>query len=92
MRTGHLHAPDPHRDFHSRATSTAPQNMPTPRWDRFLTNTFGNDAEGREMVVTGPRSAAVLVRRAVRRAPCGSGPGRVATRLARSRPCGHFVA
>ncbi|PJN36665.1 DNA primase [Streptomyces sp. CB02959] len=50
LRTGHLHAPDPHRDFHSRATSTAPRNMPTPRWDRFLTDTFGNDAEGREMI------------------------------------------
>ncbi|MFI7097015.1 DNA primase family protein [Streptomyces lydicus] len=50
LHTGHLHAPDPHRDFHSRATSTAPQTMPTPRWDRFLSDTFGDDAEGREMI------------------------------------------
>ncbi len=24
--------------------------MPTPRWDQFLTDTFGDDAEGREMI------------------------------------------
>ncbi|GHE15653.1 DNA primase family protein [Streptomyces alanosinicus] len=50
LRTGQLHKPDPERDFHSRATSVAPQRMPTPRWERFLADTFGDDAEGREMI------------------------------------------
>lgn len=50
LRTGLLHTADPHRDLHSRSTSTAPQSMPTPRWDRFLADTFGDDAEGREMI------------------------------------------
>ncbi|WP_148590046.1 phage/plasmid primase, P4 family [Streptomyces sp. WAC01526] len=50
LRTGLIHTPDPHTDFHSRSTSTAPQTMPTPRWDRFLSDTFGDDAEGREMI------------------------------------------
>ncbi|MEU6062886.1 phage/plasmid primase, P4 family, partial [Streptomyces sp. NPDC047097] len=26
-----------------------PRNMPTPRWDRFLADTFGSDTEGRRM-------------------------------------------
>lgn len=50
LRTGAINTPNPHTDFHSRSTSTAPQDMPTPRWDRFLTDTFGDDAEGREMI------------------------------------------
>ncbi|MBZ4018035.1 DNA primase family protein [Streptomyces purpurogeneiscleroticus] len=50
LRTGRTGAPDPRRDFHSRATSTSPKEMPTPRWDRFLKDTFGDDAEGREMI------------------------------------------
>ncbi|MGP3992048.1 phage/plasmid primase, P4 family [Streptomyces sp. 3N207] len=50
LPTGRLRKPDPARDFHSRATSVAPQPMPTPRWERFLADTFGDDAEGREMV------------------------------------------
>ncbi|WP_225102383.1 phage/plasmid primase, P4 family [Streptomyces sp. CoH27] len=49
LRTGRLHRPAPNRDFHSRSTTVAPQAMPTPRWDRFLADTFGEDAEGREM-------------------------------------------
>ncbi|MER6471005.1 DNA primase family protein [Streptomyces collinus] len=48
--TGSLRTPDPNKDFHSRSTTVAPQNMPTPRWDRFLTDTFGDDAEGAEMI------------------------------------------
>ncbi|MFD8260193.1 phage/plasmid primase, P4 family [Streptomyces griseoluteus] len=48
--TGELRKPDPARDLHSRATTVAPQPMHTPRWDRFLTDTFGDDAEGREMI------------------------------------------
>ncbi|MFJ3762933.1 phage/plasmid primase, P4 family [Streptomyces sp. NPDC090080] len=50
LRTGLLRAPDPNKDFHSRSTAVGPQAMPTPRWQRFLTDTFGNDAEAREMI------------------------------------------
>ncbi|MFJ2478219.1 phage/plasmid primase, P4 family [Streptomyces sp. NPDC087659] len=50
LQTGRLRKPDPARDFHSRATSVAPQEMDTPRWHRFLTDTFGDDAEGEEMI------------------------------------------
>ncbi|MFF8430574.1 phage/plasmid primase, P4 family [Streptomyces sp. NPDC016566] len=50
LSTGQLRKPDPSRDFHSRATSVAPQPMDTPRWNRFLMDTFGDDAEGREMI------------------------------------------
>ncbi|MFE7777613.1 phage/plasmid primase, P4 family [Streptomyces sp. NPDC057445] len=50
LRTGQLRKPDPARDFHSRATRVAPQEMATPRFYRFLTDTFGDDAEGKEMI------------------------------------------
>ncbi|MEU5241668.1 phage/plasmid primase, P4 family [Streptomyces lydicus] len=50
LRTGHLRKPDPQRDLHSRATTVAPQPMPTPRWNRFLGDTFGQDTKGREMI------------------------------------------
>ncbi len=50
LYTGLLRKPDPTRDFHSRATSVAPQQTPTPRWHRFLHDTFGDDAEGQEMI------------------------------------------
>ncbi|MFF9490411.1 phage/plasmid primase, P4 family [Streptomyces sp. NPDC014676] len=50
LHTGHIHKPDPSRDFHSRATSVAPQQMNTPRWHRFLADTFGGDDDGREMI------------------------------------------
>ncbi|MEJ8632372.1 phage/plasmid primase, P4 family [Streptomyces sp. MS2.AVA.5] len=50
LHTGWLRKPDPTRDFHSRATSVAPQEMSTPRWHRFLADTFGQDAEGQEMI------------------------------------------
>ncbi|MFE4756521.1 phage/plasmid primase, P4 family [Streptomyces mirabilis] len=50
LRTGLVKTPDPNKDFHSRSTSVGPQHVSTPRWDRFLTDTFGNDAEGREMI------------------------------------------
>ncbi|MFJ9041451.1 phage/plasmid primase, P4 family [Streptomyces sp. NPDC102406] len=50
LTTGALRKPDPARDFHSRATSVAPQPIETPRWHRFLADTFGDDAEGREMI------------------------------------------
>ncbi|WP_411093560.1 phage/plasmid primase, P4 family [Streptomyces sp. 049-1] len=50
LRTGLLRSADPGRDFHSRATSVAPQPMNTPRWHRFLRDTFGDDDGGREMI------------------------------------------
>ncbi|MFH9090659.1 phage/plasmid primase, P4 family [Streptomyces sp. NPDC017673] len=50
LRTSLLKCPDPGKDFHSRSTSVGPEHRPTPRWDRFLTDTFGDDAEGREMI------------------------------------------
>ncbi|WP_432164177.1 DNA primase family protein [Streptomyces tendae] len=50
LHTGRLRDADPGRDFHSRATSVAPQPMDTPRWHRFLSDTFGDDDAGREMI------------------------------------------
>ncbi|GGR46276.1 DNA primase family protein [Streptomyces netropsis] len=50
LRTGLLKTPDPNKDFHSRSTSVGPQQITTPRWHRFLTDTFGADAEGQEMI------------------------------------------
>ncbi|MGW1752321.1 DNA primase family protein [Streptomyces sp. NPDC002092] len=50
LHTGQLRKPDPARDFHSRATSVAPLSMDTPRWHTFLADTFGDDAEGAEMI------------------------------------------
>ncbi|MFJ1838217.1 phage/plasmid primase, P4 family [Streptomyces sp. NPDC088175] len=50
LHTGHLHKPDPEADMHSRATSVAPETMPTPRWHRFLHDTFGDDAKGAETI------------------------------------------
>ncbi|MET8538123.1 phage/plasmid primase, P4 family [Streptomyces sp. NPDC005065] len=50
LRTGLLRTPDPNKDFHSRSTSAGPTQAPTPRWDRFLADTFGDDAEGTEMI------------------------------------------
>jgi putative DNA primase/helicase len=41
LRTGLLRTADPNKDFHSRSTSTGPTHGPTPRWDRFLADTFG---------------------------------------------------
>ncbi|MFE5243175.1 phage/plasmid primase, P4 family, partial [Streptomyces sp. NPDC056627] len=50
LRSGVLRAPDPDKDFHSRSTSIGPDRMATPRWDRFLTDTFGQDEEGAQMI------------------------------------------
>lgn len=50
LRTGTVHRPAPDKDFHSLSTSTAPRPMPTPRWDRFLADTFGGGTEGKEMI------------------------------------------
>lgn len=48
LRTGELRKPDPFTDMHSRATNVAPQQMPIPRWESFLLDTFGDDAKGQE--------------------------------------------
>lgn len=50
LQTGRLRAPDASRDLHSRSTTVAPQAMPTPRWNQFLTDTFGEGDKGREMI------------------------------------------
>ncbi|MDH2392201.1 phage/plasmid primase, P4 family [Streptomyces sp. HNM0663] len=50
LRTGLLRTPDPNKDFHSRSTTTGPAAMATPRWNRFLADTFGDDADGAEMI------------------------------------------
>ncbi|WP_225640879.1 DNA primase family protein [Streptomyces werraensis] len=50
LRTGLLRTPDPNKDFHSRSTAVGPRAVATPRWDRFLSDTFGDGAEGREMI------------------------------------------
>ncbi|RSS64094.1 DNA primase [Streptomyces sp. WAC06614] len=50
LRTGRLSAPDPARDYHSRSTSVAPEGVPAVRWESFLRDTFGPDAEGAEMI------------------------------------------
>lgn len=50
LRTGLIKPPDPNKDFHSRSTAVGPLHHTTPRWERFLTDTFGDDTEGREMI------------------------------------------
>ncbi|GAA2785401.1 phage/plasmid primase, P4 family [Kitasatospora paracochleata] len=50
LRTGLVMPPDPARQCHSRSTTAAPVEMPTPRWYRFLQDTFGTDTEGTEMI------------------------------------------
>ncbi|MFF0219139.1 DNA primase family protein [Streptomyces vinaceus] len=50
LRTGRISTPDPNRDNHSRSTSVAPQAVPALRWESFLRDTFGSDAEGAEMI------------------------------------------
>ncbi len=50
LRTGLVSAPDPNKDFHSRSTTVGPQHVPTPRWEKFLTDTFGDDGVGKEMI------------------------------------------
>ncbi|MFF1690627.1 phage/plasmid primase, P4 family [Streptomyces sp. NPDC058254] len=71
LRTGVTLTPDPAKHLHSRATSVAPRQMPIPRWDRFLRDTFGEDAEGLQMIkflhlllgysITGDVGAQVLI-------------------------------
>ncbi|MFC9057820.1 phage/plasmid primase, P4 family [Streptomyces sp. NPDC057074] len=46
LRTGLIEPPDPNKDLHSRRTAIAPRRTATPRWDRFLADTFGDDDTG----------------------------------------------
>ncbi|MFF2412313.1 phage/plasmid primase, P4 family [Streptomyces sp. NPDC058092] len=50
LYTGLITTPDPDRHCHSHATSVAARPMKTPRWQQFLTDTFGDDADGRQMI------------------------------------------
>jgi putative DNA primase/helicase len=50
LSTGALAPPDPEKHYHSRATSVASRPTATPRWQRFLTDTFGDDADGHQMI------------------------------------------
>ncbi|MFD9053409.1 DNA primase family protein [Streptomyces zaomyceticus] len=50
LKNGTLAPPAPSIHLHSRSTSVTPHHMPTPRWHRFLTDTFGEDAAGQEMI------------------------------------------
>ncbi|WP_329453762.1 phage/plasmid primase, P4 family (plasmid) [Streptomyces sp. NBC_01724] len=50
LTTGMLAAPDPEKHYHSRATSVAARPMDTPRWQQFLTDTFGDDTAGHQMI------------------------------------------
>ncbi|MFD9304440.1 phage/plasmid primase, P4 family [Streptomyces sp. NPDC060048] len=50
LATGAVAQPDPDKHYHSRATSVSARLMATPRWQRFLTDTFGDDLEGADMV------------------------------------------
>ncbi|MGR6998704.1 DNA primase family protein [Yinghuangia aomiensis] len=50
LHTGAVAPADPTRHLHSRSTLVAPRAMPTPRWDRFLADTFGDDTDGQETI------------------------------------------
>ncbi|MGW4412601.1 DNA primase family protein [Nonomuraea sp. NPDC004702] len=50
LRTGLISAPDPEKHLHSRSATMAPEESSIPRWERFLIDTFGADAEGRQTV------------------------------------------
>lgn len=70
LHTGALRPPNPARDLHSRTTAVVPRPMDTPRWHRFLGDTFGGGASGREKIdflhvvlgysITGDVSAQIL--------------------------------
>ncbi|MFI0507016.1 phage/plasmid primase, P4 family [Streptomyces albogriseolus] len=48
LRTGLLEPPGPGNGLHSRCTALTPRPAKTPRWERFLADTFGDDAAGAE--------------------------------------------
>ncbi|MFK0229952.1 phage/plasmid primase, P4 family [Streptomyces sp. NPDC090303] len=51
LRTGVTRTADPTRDFVSRSTAAGPSwQQLTPRWNRFLTDTFGDDRAGLMMI------------------------------------------
>lgn len=44
LQTGELMPSNPHK-LHTKTTTATPKPMPTPRWDKFLDDTFNKDAE-----------------------------------------------
>jgi putative DNA primase/helicase len=50
LRTGGISPPDPTRHLHSRSTTLSPEPAPTPRWHRFLEDTFGTDADSQQTI------------------------------------------
>ncbi|MEU0002449.1 phage/plasmid primase, P4 family [Streptomyces microflavus] len=51
LRTGIIRTADPTKDFTSRSTTVGPvRQQPTPRWNRFLADTFGDDGAGLTMI------------------------------------------
>lgn len=48
LRTGGMVPASPSQS-HTHATAVTPRVMPTPMWNRFLTDTFGDDDAGEEM-------------------------------------------
>ncbi|MFJ4879671.1 phage/plasmid primase, P4 family [Streptomyces sp. NPDC088745] len=51
LKTGEVRTADPFHDFNSRCTRVAPlTQMETPRFFAFLADTFGDDADGKEMI------------------------------------------
>ncbi|MEV4113290.1 phage/plasmid primase, P4 family [Nonomuraea sp. NPDC049695] len=50
LRTGRMSPPDPATHLHSRSTTLSPEHAPTPRWHRFLKDTFGDDADGLQTI------------------------------------------
>ena len=44
LQTGELMPSTPHK-LHTKTTTVTPKPMPTPRWDKFLDDTFNKDAE-----------------------------------------------
>nr|WP_280518064.1 hypothetical protein [Streptomyces ambofaciens] len=50
LRTGLVKAPDPPRTSTHGPPPSDPRTMPTPRWERFLADAFGEDAEAQHMV------------------------------------------
>ena len=50
LRNGENNPPDPRTDRHTRMTRVTPVQMPTPRWKNFLYDTFGDEADGQDLI------------------------------------------
>ncbi|HWU06062.1 MAG TPA: hypothetical protein VN520_06665 [Streptomyces sp.] len=49
LASGSRRAADSRRDFATRCTSVVPDSRPTPLWDRFLLDAFGDGMEGQRI-------------------------------------------